>query len=162
MSVPYTLTVREAGERDLTGVVQIERDSFGDPWSRESFLAAVGASRMRFLVAESSRGEEGGARDLVGYVIALMLFDEAEIANIAVAREARGQGIGGLLLDHALTEAAARGVQAVYLEVRESNTSARALYESRSFANVGRRKRYYRNPTEDALLLRRGQSIQLK
>ena len=162
MTAETTLVIREAGERDLDEVVRIERESFGDPWSRESFRSAVGASRMRFLVAEEVRDGEGGERGLVGYVIALMLFDEAEIANIAVSREARRRGIGGLLLDQALSEAAGRGVSAVYLEVRESNMSARALYESRSFENVGRRRRYYRNPTEDALLLRRGQAVELK
>jgi [ribosomal protein S18]-alanine N-acetyltransferase len=162
MTAQGTLAIREAGERDLDEVLRIERESFGDPWSRESFRSAVGASRMRFLVAEEAREGEGGARSLVGYVIALMLFDEAEIANIAVSGEARRRGIGGLLLDQALSEAAERGVSAVYLEVRESNMSARALYESRSFANVGRRKRYYRSPVEDALLLRRGQAVELK
>ncbi|MEO7457349.1 MAG: ribosomal protein S18-alanine N-acetyltransferase [Gemmatimonadaceae bacterium] len=155
MTSDTTLVLREAVEEDLDAIVGIERKSFGDPWSRASFRSSLGGERMRFLVAEEVREGVGGGRCVVGYVIALMLFDEAEIANIAVAEDARRRGVGGLLLDHAIEEAAARGTAQVYLEVRESNAGARALYESRSFAPVGRRRGYYRNPTEDALLLRR-------
>ena len=81
--------------------------------------------------------------------------DEGEIANLAVAPSARRHGIGAALLDASLGEARRRGVKQVYLEVRESNAAARALYERRGFSVVGRRKRYYRHPDEDALLLRR-------
>ena len=162
MTSQASLLLRQAGEGDLDQVVQIERESFGDPWSRESFRSSLASDRMRFLVAEEVRDGEAGERGLAGYVIALLLFDEAEIANIAVSAHARRRGIGGLLLDQAVAEAAERGVGAVYLEVRESNTGARALYESRSFAQVGRRRGYYRHPTEDALLLRRDIALGLK
>jgi len=81
--------------------------------------------------------------------------DEGEIANIAVAPDEWGAGIGRALLDAALDEADRRRATAVYLEVRDSNERARHLYRSRGFEEVGRRRGYYRRPVEDAIVLRR-------
>ena len=140
--------------------MQIERDSFSDPWSRASFEAALDLERMRFLVAvggeqSGERGVRAPASRVVGYVIALLLVDEAEIADIAVVPASRGRGIGGQLLDRMCEDAAELGVRSLYLEVRESNAAARALYASRFFKPVGRRPGYYRQPLEDALVLRK-------
>ena len=143
-----TATLRRAVNADIPAVVEIERDSFGDPWSGASFRAALGEDRVLFLVAESVSGE------LVGYVVAWSTVDEAELANLAVARSARGEGIGKALVDAALRYGEARGCTCMYLEVRESNAAARAVYAARGFEEVGRRRRYYREPVEDALLLR--------
>jgi ribosomal-protein-alanine N-acetyltransferase len=66
----------------------------------------------------------------------------------------RGRGLGGKLLDAALDEVASRGADQVFLEVRESNHTARSLYASRGFTEVSRRRGYYRSPVEDALVLR--------
>jgi ribosomal-protein-alanine N-acetyltransferase len=140
---------------DLREVIEIERASFADPWSREAFESSIDPQRMRFLVAEDGRQDSSGERRILGYVVALLLFDEAEIANLAVAPSARRHGIGGLLLDRMSAALAGDGVESLYLDVRESNASARALYASRSFHEVGRRRGYYRHPTEDALLLKR-------
>jgi ribosomal-protein-alanine N-acetyltransferase len=145
-----TLVIRPADESDIPDVIRIERASFADPWSAESFVSSLDLGRMRFLVAE-----EAGDSKLLGYVIALVLSDEAEIADLAVATDARRRGIGGLLLDRMTELVMQQGVRWMYLEVRESNVAARALYESRSFIQVGRRKGYYRHPSEDALLLKR-------
>ena len=153
------ITVRTARESDVDGVLAIERVSFSDPWGRDSFESALDLERMLFLVAEASNevgGEMAGVpSELLGFVVALLLFDEAEVADLAVAPSARGRGVGGRLLDAVTVEANAVGVRAMYLEVRESNASARALYDSRAFTHVGRRRGYYRNPSEDALLMRR-------
>jgi len=153
--------VRAAQSRDLDTVVGIERFSFADPWSRESFESSIEPQRMRFLVAVevdasvAAADTPSGEPRILGYVVALLLFDEAEIANLAVAPSARRRGIGCLLLDRMSGDLAGDGVQSLYLDVRESNAGARALYASRSFEEVGRRRRYYRHPTEDALLLKR-------
>jgi [ribosomal protein S18]-alanine N-acetyltransferase len=154
-----SLALRRASAADIDAVLRIERASFADPWSRTSFEAALDFDRMRFLVADEA-GDVGAAEAMesshvIGYVIALLLVDEAEIANIAVVPEVRGRGIGGRLLDQVSADAAGVGVRSLYLEVRESNTAARALYDSRSFTHVGRRRGYYRHPVEDALVLRR-------
>ena len=139
--------IRRATRGDVPRVAEIERSSFSDPWSPGAFRSAVDEERLHFLVAE----HDGG---VVGYAVSWFVMDEAELANLAVATDARGSGIGGALLDAAIAAAREEGCVAMHLEVRESNAAARALYESRGFEQVGRRRRYYRAPVEDALLLR--------
>ena len=80
--------------------------------------------------------------------------DEGEILNLAVAPAGRRRGLGRALVEAMLEALRTRGIRQVYLEVRESNSSARALYASRGFKEVGRRKAYYRRPVEDAIVLR--------
>ena len=141
--------MRPARLVDVPAVLEIERTVFSDPWSAQSFREALGHPAVYFSCVRRDEGE------LLGYVVAWFIADEGEIANLAVARSAWGAGIGRALLDAALTEAASRGVTAVYLEVRVSNERARRLYESRGFEQVGRRRGYYRRPVEDAIVLRR-------
>lgn len=142
------VTVREARPRDLPAVAAIEQVAFTDPWSPGSFASCVDNPAVLFLVAE-----DAGA--VAGYLVAWFAADEAEVANVAVAPAWRGRGVGARLLDAALGAAARRGTATVYLEVRESNAVARRLYARRGFAEVGRRRRYYQRPTEDALVLAR-------
>jgi [ribosomal protein S18]-alanine N-acetyltransferase len=152
------LHIRTAVRADLDAMLRIERASFADPWSVESLSTALTLERMRVLVAEAADdGARGGdvAAELLGYVVALVVGAEAEIADFAVAPEARRTGIGRALLERVLAELGEDGVRAVYLEVRESNHVARTLYESSEFASIGRRRGYYRHPVEDALVLRR-------
>jgi ribosomal-protein-alanine N-acetyltransferase len=141
------VTVRPAAARDLDAVVAIERASFGDPWNRESFASALADRNLRFEVAAA----EG---DVAGYIVYWLAAGEGELANIAVAPARRRDGIGALLLQHVLEAARAAKVAFVHLEVRESNAAARALYARFGFTEVGRRRAYYRNPVEDALMLR--------
>jgi [ribosomal protein S18]-alanine N-acetyltransferase len=148
--------VRLAEARDLPSILAIEQASFSDPWTEDAFESAFTLQRMRLFVAEEWSDEtRGGAPVLAGYVVALLLGVEAEIADLAVAPSARRRGIGKVLLERTLADLGARGVETVFLEVRESNSAARALYESRGFVTVGRRRGYYRHPAEDALILKR-------
>ena len=153
------LTVRRATERDVERVSVIESASFADPGTLDAFRTSLTLSHMHFLVAESRDAEAGadaaGASGVVGYVLAMIIGPEGEIADIAVAPEARGRGVGGLLLDEATAGLRGVGVRTIYLEVRESNLAARRLYESRSFGHVGKRRGYYQHPPEDALVLRK-------
>jgi [ribosomal protein S18]-alanine N-acetyltransferase len=152
------LHIRRALRSDLGGMLRIEQASFSDPWTVDSLTTALSLERMQVLVAESV-GEGNGAGDatdgLLGYVVALVVGPEAEIADLAVAPEARRRGIGRALLDRVLGELGGAGVRGVYLEVRESNQAARTLYEASGFESIGRRRGYYRHPVEDALVLRR-------
>lgn len=141
------VVIRPASAGDLTQVVEIERTSFSDPWSFTAFRSVLGEERLNFHVALENE-------KVVGYAVSWCVIDEAELANLAVAPELRGNGIGATLLDRAMSDAGASGCVVMHLEVRESNTAARTLYESRGFELVGRRKRYYRAPIEDALILR--------
>jgi [ribosomal protein S18]-alanine N-acetyltransferase len=140
-----------ASRGHIPEVAAIEQACFSDPWSEASFRQALENAGVFFRVAT-----EGAGGRVVGYVVAWFAADEGEIANVAVAPSARGRGIGGLLVDASISAAADHGAQALYLDVRESNARARALYDSRGFVEVGRRRRYYRRPSEDAIVLRRG------
>ena len=152
------LHIRRASRADLAAMLRIEQASFADPWTVDSLSTALSLERMRVLVAEPAGwGTQGGgaAPEVLGYVVALVVGPEAEIADLAVAPNARRLGIGRALLEQIIVEVATAGVRTVYLEVRESNHAARTLYASNGFGTVGRRRGYYRTPVEDALVLRR-------
>lgn len=140
--------VRMARSADVERVAAIEKASFSDPWPKAAFGRLAGDSVAIFLV--------GGTSDagVDGYTVAFAAADEGEVLNVAVSSDARRTGLGGRLLDAVLLELRARGVRAAFLEVRESNSSARGLYESRGFGQVARRRNYYVNPAEDALVMR--------
>ena len=144
-----TVSIDTAQKDDVAAISEIERAAFSDPWSARSFRDALEHPSVYFGCARSDAGE------VLGYVVAWFVADEGEIANLAVAPEGWGRGIGRALLDAALAEATQRGIESVYLEVRDSNARARRLYQSRGFEEVGRRKGYYRRPVEDAIVLRR-------
>ena len=150
------LQIRPAVEADIAAMVAIERASFSDPWTADAIASTLRFEHMRVLVAEE-RGELGGdgAGRPLGSVVAMVAGPEAEIADLAVAPAARRRGVGRALIDRLLSDLVGEGVLAVFLEVRESNRAARALYESRAFQGIGRRRGYYRLPLEDALLLKR-------
>ena len=130
---------------DVPAVRAIEQRVFADPWSTQDFRDCV--SWALFLVAEADE-------KIVGYVVALEAADEGEILNLAVAEAGRRRGLGRALVEAIVAALTERGVRQVYLEVRESNAPARALYSGFGFKEVGRRTAYYRRPVEDAMVLR--------
>lgn len=148
--VADAVTLRRPTVMDLDAVTEIEKASFADPWSTAEFASVLEVGHTIFLVAEVGEG-----RNIVGYVIAMAVLDQAEILNVAVAPGHRGAGLGGGMLDAALLEVEKRGAESVFLEVRVSNSPARALYSSRGFVEISRRKNYYRTPVEDALVMQR-------
>ncbi len=126
----------------------IERRCFGDPWSEASFREALRASWSFGLVAENPD-------QVIGYVVAREAAGTGEILNLAVDLPHRRRGIARSLLEAALAALRRRRAEEVYLEVRASNEAAQGLYRRAGFVPVGRRRGYYRNPAEDALVLRR-------
>jgi ribosomal-protein-alanine N-acetyltransferase len=145
-----TALLRPAVERDLLEIVRIERSCFADPWSEESFRRLLAVEPAIFLVAVFPP-----ASAVAAYAIAFAVGEDGEILNVAVEPGFRGKGLAGQMLDALLIELGARGVLTAFLEVRESNLAARALYGSRGFTEIGQRKAYYRRPVEDALVMRR-------
>ncbi len=137
--------VKELGIEALDDVVCLEAASFVDVWSVEQYASFIenGAGRIFGLVEHDQ---------LVGYVAFQVVLDEAEIVNIAVKSRLRGQGRGKVLLENALMVLDQTGIAVIHLEVRPSNTSARRLYESCGFVLVGKRKQYYADTNEDALV----------
>lgn len=145
---PRAVSIRAATEDDITAVAAIEGRVFPDPWTRGAFEALRGNPRVFFRVAA------GAANEVVGYVVLWFVLDEGEVANVAVAPERRREGIGHALMDAAVGAARGAGVRQLFLEVRASNAAARAMYQSRGFVQISRRRDYYRKPVEDALVLR--------
>jgi ribosomal-protein-alanine N-acetyltransferase len=145
MDAPFR--IRSAALADAPALVAIERRCFSDPWSETSFHEALGSEWTFGLVAEGTRG-------LAGYLIGREAAGSGEVLNLAVAPEFRRRGVGGALLEAGLAAFRRRRATEVFLEVRESNRSAQALYLARGFRPVGQRASYYRNPREDALVLR--------
>jgi ribosomal-protein-alanine N-acetyltransferase len=145
-----TALLRPAVEEDLQAIVRIESESFADPWTEESFRRLLSVQPAIFLAAVFPPDFV-----LTGYAIAFAVGEDGEVLNVAVDPASRGQGLAGQMLDALLIELAARGVRKAFLEVRESNAAARALYGSRGFTEIGRRRAYYRRPVEDALVMRR-------
>lgn len=137
--------IRPAELTDVPAIHAIEQRVFADPWSTQDFRDCV--SFALFLVAEEHA-------QIAGYVVALDAADEGEILNLAVAEGGRRRGLGRALVEAIVAALSERGVRQVYLEVRESNAAARALYAGFGFKDVGRRKAYYRRPVEDAIVLR--------
>jgi len=152
--VDVTTRVQRVRDGDIATIAAIERRSFSDPWSERSFRDVLTHSQMYFACIRDEQPVSPPATRVVGYVVAWFAAGQGEIANLAVDPDVRGQGIGSALLDAALDEAKRHRTEEVFLEVRSSNLRARQLYESRGFAEVGRRRRYYRLPVEDAVILR--------
>jgi ribosomal-protein-alanine N-acetyltransferase len=151
MREPASVRLRIAILADLDAIAAIEAQSFHDgPWSRSALAWVLQAPHTRCVVACA-----GAPENVVGYIVTALVVDAAEIMNLAVAPPWRTRGIGTQLVDAALATAAAGRARVLHLEVRESNAAARAIYASRGFVSVGRRRAYYRNPVEDALVLER-------
>lgn len=132
---------------DVAAVWEIEQSTFSTPWTVDTFHSLLHRAPVELLVAE--RDEE-----LVGYAVLWCIADEGELANIAIRKDLRGQGLGKELLEQVIDVARRRGVLNIYLEVRPSNAAAGHLYALRGFEEVGIRRAYYSKPTEDALVLR--------
>lgn len=138
--------IRQMQQQDIARVLEIERAVFSMPWSDESFLHALAAKTNIYLVAEKNQR-------IVGYCGLWVSYETADLCNLAVAEGYRKQGIAERLLREGICRAEERAAEKVLLEVRKSNLPAIGLYEKAGFGRIGVRSRYYRNPTEDAILM---------
>lgn len=136
---------------DLPAVREIDRLSFPLPWSERTYrFELLENESAHLLVAEAS---QPGERQVIGHVGFWIIIDEVHISTLAVHPEYRGNAIGEELLAQALDHARKLGATLATLEVRNSNLAAICLYKKFGFQVVGRRKRYYRDNHEDALLM---------
>lgn len=141
------LALRRMTAGDVERIAEIEKASFTSPWKADTFGQLLEREGTELWVLD----EEG--EGVVGYAVVWCILDQGELANIAITGERRGRGYGRRLLEKVIEVARARGVHALYLEVRVSNAGAIALYESLGFTRVGMRKKYYDRPVEDALVM---------
>jgi ribosomal-protein-alanine N-acetyltransferase len=140
------MRIRTGQPDDIDEILKLERDTEeAAHWSQSQYVAILSTSGPRRHVVIV---EDGGLR---GFLVARADGDEWEIENIAVAESARRLGFGSQLLEELIQRARAAKASSIFLEVRESNRAARALYEKWGFQETGRRRRYYREPDEDAL-----------
>ena len=131
----------------LDEVAELERICFSTPWSRNMLAEELDNACSAFLVAEDDAGR------VVGYAGLQVILDEGYITNVAVRPECRRNGIAGKLLQVFLDFGQANHLAFLTLEVRASNYDAIALYGSRGFRSVGRRKNYYEHPKEYAIIM---------
>ena len=129
-------------------IAQLEKICFSDPWSERSVAYELTNPLSAWFVAV----EDGS---VLGYVGSQAVLDEADMMNIAVSPEARRRGIAQGLVEVLVAALKEKEVRCLTLEVRASNDPAITLYHKLGFAQVGRRPNYYRNPKEDALILRK-------
>ncbi len=134
-------------------ISRLEEDIFPDAWSYRDVLTTISSNGALCFVATSDEGE------LLAYVIGRCIIPEGEIYRIATKEAYRGRGIAYRLLDFALKTARGWGLESVFLEVRESNAPARALYRAYGFREIGVRKNYYKEPTENAVLMMKTDSL---
>lgn len=138
--------IRNVLEEDVKSVYNIADEAFSDNWTYDSFMSFVKMPQAIFKVAIADD-------NIVGYAIATFAADQANLDDIAVLSSYRRSGVAQSLLDSVICSLRERDVDEIFLEVRESNAGALAFYEKNSFDVIGRRSDFYRDPTEDALIM---------
>lgn len=140
------VTTRAMAHHDIVSVVPIERQCFGDRWTAAAFAAELENPSSTYIVAEKNG-------QIVGYAGFWLILEEAHITTIAVNPAEQGQKIGEQLLLHLIRAASTLGAKWLTLEVRVSNTVAQRLYEKYGFSSLGKRRGYYQDDGEDALVM---------
>jgi len=147
VTAPPGVRARTMTADDVDRVAEMEHASFTSPWSADTFAILLDRSSAELWVLEHATD------GVIGYFVLWCILDQGELANIAVDEGYRGKGYGAYLLQQVMDVAVERGVEALYLEVRGSNTAALALYARIGFTQVGVRKKYYDHPVEDGLMM---------
>ena len=140
------ILIREARLSDIPAIMSLETGAFSVPWPENLLRDFIEYSDRLCLVADV--GNES-----VGYLNAMFALDEYHIGSLAVKPELRRNGIGGALVRELIKYACASDAKYIFLEARESNSAARALYAAFGFEEVSKRRNYYESPREDAILM---------
>lgn len=142
------MIITNMNQNHVAQVAELEKLCFSDPWSERSVASELDNPLSLWLVAE-----ENGR--VLGYVGSQTVMDESDMMDIAVHPDCRHRGIANALIAELIEGLKKKGSRMLTLEVRTSNVSAISLYMRSGFQQVGLRKNYYRNPKEDALILRK-------
>ena len=142
------MTITTMTQAHVPQIAELEKLCFNDPWSQNSIASELGNRLSCWLVALDYD-------TVVGYVGSQTVLGETDMMNIAVHPDYRNHGIASALIDALIEKLTQQGSHSLMLEVRVSNTPAKNLYGKLGFVSVGIRKNYYRNPKEDALILRK-------
>ena len=138
-------------ERDLMAVVEIEESSGLNRWGYDAYRRELFTNQNSIMIV--ARNLFMGP-SVIGFFAGWIVEDELHVNNVAAHRDYRRMGIGRSLMEAAIDEARCRGVAHVLLEVRASNEAAQRMYKNLGFSFVGRRRDYYRLPSEDALVMK--------
>ena len=140
------MEIRKATPHDAARIAELEALIFSDPWSERSVRDTVSLTGAMCYVAVTD-GE------IDAYILGRVIAPEGEIYRIATAPDKRKRGIAYRLLDYAVKCERGHGLETLFLEVRSENAPARALYSAYGFREMGIRKGYYKNPTDDAIIM---------
>lgn len=149
------LRIRKMRKEDCSAVAAIEAQIFPDPWSEQSFRDCLNMERGGGLVAEIPESPTSVDGQIIGYAMHYSAGGETHLTNIAVDNQWRRRKVGETILAEIIKLAHEEHSEAVFLEVRESNTAAQAMYRAFGFDEIYRRKKYYTHPPEDALIFAR-------
>ena len=131
----------------IDDVFKVEGECFShNSWSYNSLLSQINQPNTVIIT-------EYWAEEIVGYIMATTIPPEAELLKIAVLPKFRGEGIGEKLFSHLITNLKFQGIDKLFLEVRSENFAALNLYKKMGFAQIGIRKKYYKNPSDDAVVM---------
>ena len=140
------MTIESMTVDDISQVAEIERQIFSIPWSEKAFKDSMESDNTIYIVAKEDN-------NVAGYAGMYLSFEEGNITNVAVNPSGRRKGIGEKIVRDILNRAYEKGVRDVFLEVRETNSAAIALYEKIGFKEEGIRKNFYEKPKENALIM---------
>lgn len=150
------MNIRLATVADIPGLMNLDRQcGTAAHWTQQQYVQLFTSDDRLLAVAEANPNTESVSPisgEILGFLVAHHVAPEWELENIVVAPQVRGKGLGKRLLDTLFAAARNTNSSTVFLEVRESNVAARTLYERAGFEETGRRKSYYGNPQEDAIL----------
>ena len=154
MQRPFKMDFRRAIPYDAFGIAEMEEAIFPDPWDYRSVVDLISTEgAMCFTATVDGK--------VVAYVIGRLIAPEGEIYRVAVRDEYRQRGIAYRLLDYAVKTSRGKGLESLFIEVRSENLPAIKLYRAYGFEEVGRRRGYYRNPTDDAIVMLKANPIDL-
>ena len=148
------MEIRKSTPKDAEFLGKIEKETFSVPWKEEDILSLISTEGAMCYTAVSD-GE------ISAYVLGRIIAPEGEIYRIATDEKYRRRGIAYRLLDYAVKCEKGKGLECLFLEVRSKNIPARNLYHSYGFKEVGERKNYYSNPTDDAIFMLRAHSADM-
>ena len=149
------MQIRRAVADDAPKIAALEAEIFSDPWQTKDIFSYITSPNGMCFSALSDTGE------LLAYLIGTVIAPEGEIYRIATRPESRRRGIAYRLLDFAAKTERGRGLECLFLEVRSKNIPARNLYRSYGFREMGERKKYYKDPEDDAVVMVRAHSADL-
>ena len=138
--------IEKMSEKHIAQVAESEESIFSVPWSQKAFKDSLELDNTAFYVAIEEEG-------VIGYCGVYKVMNSADITNVAVKKDKRKKGVAKQLLKEAIKDAKSEQIKEIMLEVRESNEAAIFLYKKIGFQSITKRKKYYKHPVEDAIIM---------